>query len=68
MTEVTGALLSRQVRREKKGKKSKNVVLTVKPEYLKDLCLQQGIAPPIKKAPEKSLCRSSFLESGGGIG
>lgn len=40
MTDVTGALLSRQVRREIERKKSKNVVLTVKPEYLKDLCSQ----------------------------
>ena len=40
MTDVTGALLSRQVRREIERKKSKNVVLTVKPDYLKDLCSQ----------------------------
>jgi Holliday junction resolvase RusA-like endonuclease len=32
MTDVTGALLSRQVRREIERKKSKNVVLTVKPD------------------------------------
>ena len=38
MTDVTGALLSRQVRREIERKKSKNAVLTVKPDYLKDLC------------------------------
>lgn len=40
MTDVTGALLSRQARREIERKKSKNVVLTVKPDYLKDLCSQ----------------------------
>lgn len=40
MTDVTGALLSRQVRREIERKKSKNSVLTVKPDYLKDLCSQ----------------------------
>lgn len=40
MTDVTGALLSRQVRREIERKKSKNVVITVKPDYLKDLCSQ----------------------------
>lgn len=40
MTDVTGALLSRQVRREIERKKSKNAVLTVKPDYLKDLCSQ----------------------------
>lgn len=40
MTDVTGAHLSRQVRREIERKKSKNAVLTVKPDYLKDLCSQ----------------------------
>lgn len=40
MTDVTGALLSRQVRREIERKKSKNAVLTVEPDYLKDLCSQ----------------------------
>lgn len=40
MTDVTGALLSSQVRREIERKKSKNAVLTVKPDYLKDLCSQ----------------------------
>lgn len=40
MTDVTGALLSRQIRREIERKKSKNAVLTVKPDYLKDLCSQ----------------------------
>ena len=40
MTDVTGALLSSQVRREIARKKSKNAVLTVKPDYLKDLCSQ----------------------------
>lgn len=40
MTDVIGALLSSQVRREIERKKSKNVVLTVKPDYLKDLCSQ----------------------------
>lgn len=62
MTDVTGALLSRQVRREIERKKSKNVVLTVKPDYLKDLCSQavakeaakhamaiDGILKPAKK-------------------
>lgn len=40
MPDVTRALLSRQVRREIERKKSKNTVLTVKPDYLKDLCSQ----------------------------
>ena len=40
MIDTTGSLLSRQVRRKIERKKSKNAVLTVKPDYLKDLCSQ----------------------------
>lgn len=41
MIDTTGSLLSRQVRRKiERQKKNKNATLTVKPEYLKDLCAQ----------------------------
>ena len=40
MIETTGSLLSRQVRRKIERQKNKNATLTVKPEYLKDLCAQ----------------------------
>jgi len=51
MTDVTGALLSRQVRREIERKKSKNAVLTVKPDYLKDLCSQTVAKEAAKPTP-----------------
>lgn len=38
MIDTTGSLLSRQVRRKIERQKNKNATLTVKPEYLKDLC------------------------------
>lgn len=40
MIDTTGSLLSRQVRRKIERQKNKNATLTVKPEYLKDLCSQ----------------------------
>lgn len=40
MIDTTGSLLSRQVRRKIERQKNKNATLTVKPEYLKDLCAQ----------------------------
>lgn len=40
MIDITGSLLSRQVRRKIERQKNKNATLTVKPEYLKDLCAQ----------------------------
>lgn len=52
MTDVTGALLSRQIRREIERKKSKNAVLTVKLDYLKDLCSQAVAKEAARKAEE----------------
>lgn len=40
MIDTNGSLLSRQVRRKIERQKNKNATLTVKPEYLKDLCTQ----------------------------
>lgn len=40
MIDTTGSLLSRQVRRKIERQKNKNATLSVKPEYLKDLCAQ----------------------------
>ena len=42
MIDTTGSLLSRQVRRKIERQKNKNATLTVKPEYLKDLCAQSA--------------------------
>lgn len=63
MTDVTGALLSRQVRREIERKKSKNAVLTVKPDYLKDLC-SQAVAKEAAKlaADEKAEAMERLFE------
>lgn len=63
MIDTTGSLLSRQVRRKIERQKNKNATLTVKPEYLKDLC-SQAVKQEAEKFAEMCLELYDTVEKG----